>query len=479
MAPKNVPRRSSYEVSAEGAVQAPTALRLEQIPLGALRANPKNPRAHSRKQIRKIADSVAQFGFLNPLLVDDDNLVLAGHGRLEAGRLLGLAAAPAIRFTHLSQAQKRAYLIADNRLAELAGWDRELLAIELGELSDLLPAAGFDVSLTGFDVADIDLMAADIASAKPEPTDVIPPAPKIPVTRPGDLWELSRHRLLCGDSRNPKSFTRLMDGGLAAAVISDPPYNVAVRSIIGRGKVRHEEFTCASGEMSRRQYRAFLERMLGSGARVSQPGALHYLFIDWRHIVDVVSIGEKVFDALLNICVWNKTNGGQGSLYRSQHELICVFRTAGAAHRNNIELGRHGRNRSNVWTYPGINAFGRGSGTIFLAAERTARLARGIEFEPKYVDVAIRRWQDLTKLEARLVDDGRSFDEVAADRKERSEPVRRPRSRAATASRRTRQAAALVQTPGSSAPSRRASVPSESVHSKSRKSVTRGERGHG
>jgi DNA modification methylase len=423
------------------------------LPIDELKPNPRNARTHSRKQIRKIAASIKEFGFLNPILADDSNTVLAGHGRLEAARWLGLDHVPVLSFNHLSDAQKRTYVIADNKIAELAGFDREILAIELGELIELLPAKGLDIALTGFDIGEIDLLLADMAQPATQPEDIVPALPRQPTTQRGDLWRLGKHRLLCGDARELASFLRLMDGALAAAVFCDPPYNLRVRTIGGRGRVRHPEFAFASGEMSRAEFRSFLSETLGHGVRASAPGAVHYVCMDWRHVCDLIEVGDELYDLMLNLVVWNKTNAGQGSFYRSQFELIGVFRVGDHPHRNNVELGRFGRNRSNVWTYAGVNTFGRdrmdalaahptvkpvalvadalldctargdvvldqfaGSGTTILAAEKVGRIGFGIEYEPGYVDVAINRWQTLTKLEAVLAEDGRTFEEVCAAR---------------------------------------------------------------
>jgi DNA modification methylase len=436
------------------------SLRIEWVPIGVIRPNPKNARTHSRRQIRQIAASLRKFGFLNPVLIDAENVVLAGHGRLEAAGLEGMDEVPVVRFTHLTAAQKRAYLIADNKIAEQAGWDRELLAIELGALSDLLPIEGLDVSLTGFEAAEIDLLLADMKPSRSEPEDVLLSLPVNATTRRGDLWQLNKHRLLCGDARDRSDYTRLMNGASAAAILCDPPYNVRVSSIGGRGRVRHAEFAFASGEMSQAQFRKFLAATLGNGVRVSSEGAVHFVFMDWRHVSDLIEVGRKLYGAMLNLVVWNKSNAGQGSFYRSQYELIGVFRAGDQAHRNNIELGRFGRNRSNVWTYAGVNTFGQGrmealaahptvkpvalvadalldctargdvvldqfagSGTTILAAEKVGRIGYGIEFEPKYVDVAIQRWQRMTKLEATLAGDGRTFEEM---RTARSKTIAKP-----------------------------------------------------
>ena len=438
------------------------------VSIGELRPNPRNARTHSKRQLCQIAASIKRFGFLNPVIVDEANMVLAGNGRLEAARIEGLTHVPTICFDHLTAAEKRAYLIADNKIAEQAGWNREMLAIELGELIDLLPADGFDVSITGFETSEIDLLFADMASSNSEPSELVPSPPRNAVTKPGDLWCLGKHRLLCGDAQQPKQLARLMNGKSAAAVFCDPPYNLRVRSIGGRGRIRHPEFAFGSGEMSPAQFQMFLSKIIANGIGVSSKGAIHFVCIDWRHISDLISVGRKIYGDMLNLVVWNKTNAGQGSFYRSQHELIGVFRVGEYPHRNNVELGRYGRNRSNVWTYAGVNTFGRdrmeaianhptvnptamvadalldctargnavldqcsGSGTIFLAAEKIGRVGYGLEIEPRYVDVAILRWQQQTKLEATLEDDGRSFEEIKQARaKLKDSPEPAPSERA-------------------------------------------------
>jgi DNA modification methylase len=442
----------------------PAISAIEWLPLTALRPNPRNPRTHSKKQIKLIAASIRQFGFSNPIIVDEANTVLAGHGRLEAARLEGLTHVPIICLDHLTAVQKRAYLIADNKLAEQAGWSREVLAIELGELTELLPAENLEVSLTGFEIAEIDLLLADMAASKLEPADALPAVPQNAVTEHGDVWLLGKHRLSCGDARDLNCFAPLMQGSLAAAVFCDPPYNVRVRSIGGRGKIQHSEFAFASGEMRSPQFRRFLHDTLGNGVRVSNEAAIHFVCMDWRHIGDLIDVGHEVYDTMLNLVVWNKSNAGQGSFYRSQHELIGVFRSGGRPHRNNVELGRFGRNRSNVWTYAGVNTFGKdrmkslaahptvkplalvadalldctargdvvldqfaGSGTTILAAEKIGRIAYCLEYEPRYVDVAILRWQQQTKLEATLEGDGRTFEEIGEARaKSTSQPRSNP-----------------------------------------------------
>lgn len=414
----------------------------------------RNARTHSKKQIRLIKESIKRYRLINPIVIDAAGNVIAGHARLQAALELEMSLIPVIQVDHLSETEQRAYALADNALSDKSGWDRMMLAVELSELVELMPHEKMDISLTGFEVPELDLLFADMKSpALAESDGVMPDIPQNPVTRRGDVWQLGRHRLLCGDARDPNSFARLAAGLLVSAVIVDPPFNVKVSSIVGRGRAKHAEFAFASGEMSPAEYRAFLATTLANGLAISQPGALHYVFIDWRHVDTLIDVGRELFDAMLNLLVWDKVTPGQGSFYRSQHELIGLFRATGGPHRNNVQLGQFGRNRSNVWSRPGMNSFGQGrmdalqshptvkpvgliadaildctapgetvldqfagSGTIFLAAEKVGRVALGIEYEPGYVDVAIQRWQAATKLEATLVVDGRTFAEVAAAR---------------------------------------------------------------
>jgi DNA modification methylase len=431
-------------------------------PVRSLKPNRRNARTHSKKQIRQIADSVAALGFSVPVLIDDNSVILAGHGRLEAAKLLGMKNVPAIRLRGLSEAQKRALLIADNKIAGNAGWDRERLALELPELAELLLEEGQDLSITGFEPAEIDQLATDFEENVADPADTIRTdwLSLTPVSQPGDLWHLGPHRLLCGDARERSDLNRLLAGEQATMAFLDPPYNVKVRSVVGRGRIKHGEFAMASGEMSRPEFVGFLVKTLGNAAAHCRAGALHYVCMDWRHLGELLEAGQQIYGEMINLAVWVKSSPGQGSLYRSQHELVAIFRVGEAPHLNNIELGRHGRSRSNVWHYAGVNSFraGRmdelkahptvkpiglvtdaikdctrrrdivldtfcGSGTIILAAERVGRRAYAIELEPRYVDIAIRRWQAFTRRDALNIETGSTFDErslVAAP--ERTEP---------------------------------------------------------
>ncbi len=425
----------------------------KDVPTGTLRAHPSNSHTHPKKQIRQIARSIEQFGFTAPIIVDEHNVILAGHGRWLAAKDLGVASVPVVVVSGLSEAERRAYLLADNKLAEKAGWNKAALAFELNGLAPLLEEAGLDIALTGFEPPEIDALMADLVDPEADPDDEPPSLANEPVSRAGDLWLLGPHRLLCGDARAEAHFQGLMGQELAALVFADPPYNVSIKSIQGRGKIKHGDFGMASGEMSKAQFTQFLTATLTLAAKHSANGAIHYVCMDWRHLDEILAAGNKAYSELKNLVVWTKTNAGQGSFYRSQHELIFVFKNGEQPHRNNFELGQHGRNRSNVWTYPGVNAFraGRlddlsthptvkpvalvadvmrdcsrrsdivldpfmGSGTTILAAERVGRRAYGLEIDPLYVDAAVRRWQDFTKRDASLKGSPQTFDDVAAAR---------------------------------------------------------------
>jgi DNA modification methylase len=417
---------------------------LESRKIGAIRPHPKNVRTHSRKQLDRLVESIREFGFTSPILLDEDNVILAGHARWQAAREAGLKVVPVIVIRGLSEAKKRAYVLADNKIAELAGYDRPALAAELEELSALLAEEDLDLSLTGFDPAD----------AESDPAVDLPEIATHPVSRKGDLWAFgNRHRLLCDDAR-AADYARLMRGEQAAMAFTDPPYNVSIPKTLGRGRTKHRNFAMAAGEMSPAVFTTFLSDALSAAAARSVDGALHYVCMDWRHMGEMQAAGDAVYGKLINLVVWSKTNAGQGSLYRSQHELIFVYKVGDGPHLNNVELGRHGRNRSNVWTYPGANTFrsGRmadlaahptvkpvalvadairdcsrrgdivldpfmGVGTTILAADRIGRRARGIEIDPLYVDAAIRRWQQVIKRDAILEGTRKTFDEVAKERR--------------------------------------------------------------
>lgn len=420
-------------------------------PIAALRPRPGNPRAHSQKQIQQIADSITHFGFTNPILVDDANGVIAGHGRLAAAKLLGLTSAPTIRLSGMSEADIRAYVISDNRLAENAGWDPKLLALEFQYLEDL----DFDLALTGFEAPEIDNLIAGRAleTAPQDPADAVPAPTATAITRPGDLWRIGPHRLICGDSTDVATYAALLGDDRADLVFADAPYNVPISGhVSGAGAIQHREFAMASGEMSEAEFTAFLTTVFTHLAAFSTAGSIHFQCIDHRHMGEMLAAGKAAYSEFKNLVVWVKTNAGMGSLYRSQHELIFVFKSGAAAHTNNVQLGRYGRNRTNVWTYPGVNGFGAerknlalhptvkptalvtdairdcskrgalvldpfaGSGTTLVAAHRAGRRGAGIELDPLYCDVIVRRMKAVCGLNAQLETSGEDFDAVAAQR---------------------------------------------------------------
>lgn len=425
------------------------APKIEMRRISSLRPYAGNARRHSKKQVRQIASSIQRFGFTNPVLVSDDDEIIAGHGRVMAAKELGLNTIPTLKLSHLSPAERRAYVLADNKLALNAGWDSEILAIELQALIDI----DFDVSLTGFSLAEVDLvldLAGESATDEVAPADVVPEPPTAPVSHRGDLWSLGRHRLLCGDARNRADYTLLLGNEPVDLVFTDPPYNVPIDGhVCGLGALRHREFAMASGEMSREAFTAFLTQTLSHAASVCRDGAISFVCMDWRHMGELLEAGSAAFTELKNLCVWNKTNGGMGTFYRSKHELIFVFKIGTAPHTNSFGLGDTGRYRTNVWDYPGVSsisahrledlamhptvkptalvadairdctkrgeivldAFG-GSGTTLIAAETCGRRARLIEYDPIYCDTIVARWERLTGKQATLARTGESFEDV-------------------------------------------------------------------
>lgn len=431
----------------------PRQLAVEYVPLGALTLDPGNARVHPPKQIKQIARSIEAFSFNVPVLVDREGKLLAGHGRVLALRLLGRSDVPVIRLEHLTPEQARAFAIADNRLIETSTWDEQLLAQHFKSLSEI--DLTFDLEATGFTVAEIDLkiQSPEAAPGEDDPADA--PAPSGPlVTRPGDLWETLGHRVLCADALQPDGYVALVGDERASMTFTDPPYNVAIQgNAAGFGKITYEEFAMASGEMSEAEFTQFLVTVFTRIAEASAPGALAYSCIDWRHLFEVIGAGRQAFKELKNVCVWAKASAGQGSFYRSQHEMVAVFEVAGGKPRNNIQLGRFGRHRSNLWTYPSPAAFGRsgdegrltedhptpkpvamvadamldctargdivldpflGGGATLIAAERVGRRCRAIEIEPRFVDASLRRLRRQTGEDARRLGDGRLFSDLEA-----------------------------------------------------------------
>jgi len=395
----------------------------------------RNARRHSAKQLLQIAKSMEEFGFTNPVLIDRHNTILAGHGRVEAAKLLNLGKVPCLYIEHLNEAQKRAYVLADNKIALNATWDEDLLAEELKALSEI--DLSFDIETTGFSIAEIDSLIDGMEpEGKDNPSDDIIPKDVAARVRPGDLWQLGSHRLICSDSLDNATIDRLMDGSKATMVFTDPPYNVKIQGHVGgKGKIRHDEFAMASGEMSQAQFTDFLRRAFENLIRHAIDGSIHFICMDWRHMREVMDAAGNIYSELKNLIVWAKDNGGMGTFYRSRHELIFACKYGHAAHINSFELGQHGRYRTNVWQYRGANleelalhptvkpvqmiadairdVSGRGdivldlfggSGSTLIAAEKTGRKAYVCELDPHYCDIILARWEVCAKDEAVLLE---------------------------------------------------------------------------
>jgi len=344
-------------------------------------------------------------------------------------------------------------MIADNRLTEISEWDDALLASQLRELAAL--DLDFSLEITGFDIGEIDLRIeqSSLSDDDDERANQIPePLGGSPVTRTGDIWVLNEHRVLCGSALERSAYSTLMGSALAEMVFVDPPYNVAIDgNVSGLGTTRHREFAMASGELSEEEFQQFLTKAFSLLAQYSTRHSLHFVCMDWRHIGEVLAAGDDAYNELINCCVWVKDNAGMGSFYRSQHELVFVFKAQKGPHRNNVQLGQYGRNRTNVWCYPCANSFSRsreegnlvalhptvkpaalvgdaimdcterggivldsflGSGTTVIAAERTGRRCYGLEIDTLYVDTIVRRWQAFTRNTAIHSESGRSFAEI-------------------------------------------------------------------
>ena len=443
----------------KGVLQGTRRSVLDYVPLSSILLNPANPRKHSRQQINALAQSIESFGFNAPILVDGENRVVAGHARLEAARLSGLQEVPVIRLEHLSEKQAKAYMLADNKLTDRSGWDDAKVAIILKDLSEM--ALEFEIEATGFETAEIDLriQSLDPSENGTDSADEFEGLAGPPVSRLADLWSLGPHNLVCGSALDSHVYGVLLGAEKASAVFTDPPYNVSMNGHAGgKGRRKHREFPMASGEMTEDAFRRFLEGALGLAAAHSVEEAISFACMDWRHSPEIQGAIRVIGCEIVNLCVWVKTNGGMGSLYRSRHELVFVYGRTGVAHTNNVQLGKFGRNRTNVWNYPGMSAFTRrgrtrgldmhptvkpiamvsdaildvtrrgdivldpfcGSGTTLLAAERTGRRAYAIELDPGYVDTAIERWQRMTGRSA-VHATGKTFDEMRSERLARIE----------------------------------------------------------
>lgn len=425
--------------------------RVEMIPVIDLKPFGRKSRVHSEQQLSLIMGSFTAFGLMNPLIIDEAGKVLAGNGRCEAAKRLGIAMLPAVRVNYLSADEKRAYVIADNRIAEKAGWDTAALAEEFEYLSTV--EFDFELDTLGFSITEIDLLIdGEVNADADDPADAVPELTGTPTTVAGDIWLLGKHRLLCGSALNADSYSSLLGDQKARMVLTDPPYNVPINGFVGGlGKTQHREFAMASGEMSEQQFAQFLATALGHMQLALIDGGLLYSFMDFRHVGDLLQVGKSLGLTLHNLCVWDKMSGGMGSHYRGQHEFCPIFKNGTAPHLNTVELGKHGRYRTNVWAHRGMSSFGRGrdealashptvkpvgllvdaikdctrrgdlvidpflgSGSTLIAAQKCGRTCSGIELDPAYCDTVVRRWQDLTGREAIHAESGLTMKEITA-----------------------------------------------------------------
>ncbi|WP_430443650.1 site-specific DNA-methyltransferase [Sphingorhabdus contaminans] len=422
--------------------------------LADIKPNPKNPRRHSEKAILLLSSGIERWGFLNPIIVDEHGNIVAGHARYLAAKRLGLDYVPVIEARFVSEADRRAFALADNKIAEYSGWDNTLLIEELNFLVD----NHYDLDITGFTVADLDFTIGEPEKPLEAEQVELPNPAATAVSRLGDLWIIGPHRLLCGNSLEAASYDILLGSERAHMVFADSPYNVKVDGhVSGLGKTKHREFQFASGEMSRPEFTSFLRSVFRNCVTYSVSGSIHYQCMDWRHQREMLDAYEGVYSEYKQLIVWAKTNAGMGTFYRSQHELIYVFKSGKGKHTNNFGLGETGRYRSNLWTYEGANTFRKGrdqdlaahatvkptalvmdaildcsnrgeiildpfsgSGTTLSAAHRTGRRGAAIEIDPLYVDTALARLAHVSGLTP-IHADGRTFDQVAADRRSNSE----------------------------------------------------------
>ena len=415
-------------------------LAVTRLATGLVKEFSDNPRDHSDAHVNEVAESITAFGMVDPILCDENYVAIAGHATLRACKKLGMKQVPVIILDHLSDNEKRALRIAHNRLTENGQWNLDRLATNF----EILTRAEIDFKLevTGYTIGEIDVArmggkdkvkAAAKANAVHEDVVVLPDPHRPPVSQLGDRFEIGQHILVCGDMRERPSYDLALGNKRADLVIADLPYNIPARQIGGLGKVQHPDFLTGYGEMTRPQYRDYCGETFSLLAAFSKPGAFNMSFTDWRVAADMIAAGEVVYERLEHICIWAKTNAGMGSLWRGQYEMVLVFGVKGKPprSRNNVMLGKYGRHRSDLWTYAGVNAFrpGRmeelsahptakpvpllkdaildvtpigglvldpcvGSGSTIVAAHEAGRCGFGIELDPHYLDVAIRRVEE-------------------------------------------------------------------------------------
>jgi DNA modification methylase len=410
----------------------------ELVASATLKPAVRRTRTHSGKKRQLVEASIREYGILDPITINSANVITDGHLRFEVARKLGFREVPVIRISHLSDAELRMYAIAANKLPGVANYDPDALRIELEEIRADVPT--MDLTLTGFTIGEMDRLDGRYLAGRYDDLDGDMPEDDVePVTRPGDLYALGDHRIICGDSLDPSVYATLMGTDRAACCFTDPPYNVKIQGHV-TSSAKHGDFAMASGEMTQGEFERFLDTALVNAREQLSDGAIVFVCMDHAHLLELLRVGEQVFSERLNICMWDKGRGGMGSLYRSQHECVVVFKNGSAPHINNVALGKNGRDRTNVWSFPGMIGSGKaknkaralhptvkpvvlmaealldvtnigdnvldpfgGSGSTLIAAERTGRHARLIEFDPTYVDRTIARWEKLTGGKAELL----------------------------------------------------------------------------
>jgi len=432
---------------------ATTALekhQLSYVALSALKPYERNPRKHPKKQLHQLKASIQKFGFNSVVVVDENYMILAGHGRYLVAKDLEIQEVPVIRIDHLTEKEKTAYVIADNKLGLNSEWDMDMLQAELKLLTD----ADFEIETTGYTTGEVDIIFDSFGTPAIDRADkVVEPDTSVPATsRRGDVWQLGSHRVLCGDATCPADYDQLLQGRAVRLTATDAPYNLEVGGCVSTTE-KYREFKNGSGEMTSAQFTEFLGKVGQLAAQHSVDGAIGAFFMDWRHIRELMDAMREPYGELKQLCVWAKPQAGMGTFYRQQHELILIFKKGDAPNVNNFELGQNGRYRSNLWQYPNPNRSGKnqdpaiaghptpkpvalvadcirdlshhgevildpflGSGTTIIAAERTGRHAYGLEIDPLYVDALVRRWQNFTGLKGTLQATGQTFDEVVAER---------------------------------------------------------------
>jgi DNA modification methylase len=424
-------------------------IKLESRALSSLHAPARAVRQVRPEHIAEIARSISTFGVVDPILITAGGKIIDGVSSVEAARTIGLGIVPCAVIDHLKPEEVRLLRLALNRLGEKGRWDLDELKIEFHELLDI----GVPVEVTGFTLPEIDIVTMhdeavvdQVANAVPA---VVADAPVI--SKLGDVWKLGRHRLLCADATKPESYAQLFEGApLARAVFTDPPYNIKIDGFaVGAGSIKHREFVAASGEMTDEEFDTFLAEFLKAASAQLVDGGILFVCIDWRHAEHVQRAARRAELSHVNTAVWSKGNGGLGGLYRSAHEFVLILKKGSGTSVNNVELGKHGRDRTNVWTYPGANQRGSsahaelanhptpkpvelvadaimdvtrrndvvldpftGSGTTIIAAEKTGRTARGLELDPAYVDLIVRRFETFTGVQAVHAVTGETFAEM-------------------------------------------------------------------